>query len=118
MSTKHEALITQARVLFEKESLQYGRMVCGSKTAYRDNYPNRLVVFNSNVVIYPGKTKLGGTLKIWFGDIDITISMKNLVTIAKGLKKDLYILREMDGRFEHEEKHNMKNPVAIIKWKD
>jgi hypothetical protein len=51
--------------------------------------------FNSNIFVL-------GEGKIWYGDIDVTKERDKLENIAKEIGKDLYILREMDGRFGNE----------------
>ena len=81
--------------LFIDNGLVMGRMISGSKSGYRERYPDNLVVFNANIA-----TKSRG--KIWFGDLDVTIDYEKLEKVAETLKEDLYILHEMDGRFEKE----------------
>jgi hypothetical protein len=53
--------------------------------------------------------------KVWYGDIDLTISKTALQTISVDENIDIYVLREMDGRFENEDKPRMDYPVAIYK---
>jgi len=74
-----------------------GMMISGSKSGYHRNYPDNFVIFNANVC-----TKEDG--KIWWGDIDITLSKEKLIEIAIEINKDIYILYEQDGRFENEDK--------------
>jgi len=81
--------------IFMQNGLMMGRMISGSKSGYRSMYPDNLVVFNANIV-----TKNRG--KIWHGDLDVTLDYGNLEKIAEALKEDLFILYEMDGRFENE----------------
>jgi hypothetical protein len=81
-----------------------GKMIGASKSGYRDNFPDHLVVFNSNVCM--GKTKL------WFGDIDITLSLESLQELASSIGETIYVLSEMDGRFGNE--NNPKLNRAII----
>lgn len=71
-----------------------GSLISWSKSQYREDHPENLVVFNSNVC-----TKNG---KIWYGDIDVTRSKENLSMLSNALDEDIYVLREMDGRFENE----------------
>lgn len=61
-----------------------------------DKFPENEVYFNANIFVL-------GEGKIWYGDLDVTKDMDRLENIAKELGKDLYILREMDGRFGNEE---------------
>ena len=71
--------------------------IFGSKSMYHEEYPDTLVIFNANICTPDGK-------KIWYGDIDVTKDSKKLKKVASTLKKELYVLREMDARFENEEK--------------
>ncbi len=84
-----------------------GVMISGSKSGYRDRYPKNLAVFNANVC-----TESSGI--IWWGDIDVTIKKNILIEIAIFRKETIYVLYEMDGRFE-----NTANPLIhkyIIKF--
>lgn len=83
-----------------------GKMLSGSKLAYKEKFPTHLVVFNSNVCIQEGK--------IWFGDIDITLSSEKLKELAKVLNKSLYVLRESDGRFHNEDSPKLDYYVCSI----
>jgi diphthamide synthase (EF-2-diphthine--ammonia ligase) len=83
-----------------------GKMLSGSKSAYREKYPNHLVVFNSNIC-----TKEYG--KIWFGDIDVALDEDKLEKLADELKVSLYVLYEMDGRFEYETNPQFNKAVHI-----
>lgn len=97
--------------VFSKHLLPIGRMMSGSKSGYRQKYPNNLAIFNANII-----TENEG--KAWFGDIDVDLDNSKLFEVAKELNEDLYILREMDARFENEDlpiKDLMKKAVCIIK---
>lgn len=72
-----------------------GAMICGSKSFYNKQHPNNLVAFNANVCI--------GSKKVWWGDLDITLSKINLTALAVELGETVYVLFEMDGRFNNEE---------------
>lgn len=85
-----------------------GRMLSGSKSAYRDQYPDHIVVFNANIVI---KLESGGFDKVWYGDIDITIDENALKSAVLDTGCELYVLREMDARFEFENAPNIDNYV-------
>jgi len=76
-----------------------GAMICGSKSGYHRMYPNNFTIFNANVC-----TKEDG--KIWYGDIDITLSKDKLHELAIEINKDIYVLYESDARFENE-----NNPI-------
>ena len=83
-----------------------GRMISGSKSGYRERYPSNLVIFNANVCV--------NGEKVWFGDIDVTLSKDDLIELSISLKEDVYILYEMDGRFENEE--NPKIDRYVVKF--
>ena len=75
---------------FLKQKLYLGRIISGTKATK----PGDKKVFNANIF-----TEVG---KIWYGDLDLIKDVENLRFIAKELGADLYILREMDGRFSNE----------------
>lgn len=91
--------------IFTKNNLVSGRMISASKSEYRERYPDNKVVFNANIFLL-------GEGKIWYGDLDITRDIDKLESVAKELGKDIYILREMDGRFENE---GLKDSEIITK---
>lgn len=74
----------------------YGAMISGSKSGYGRMYPKNLAIFNSNVCLE--------SKKIWWGDLDLTLSKDKLIELSKELNDVVYVLYEMDGRFENEEK--------------
>jgi hypothetical protein len=80
---------------FNENKLIFGRMVGGSKTRYVKNKPNNIVIFNANIF-----TLEDG--KIWFGDIDVTESEKDLKRVSKQLNKTLYVLTEYPGRWKRD----------------
>ena len=90
----------------EKHLGMTGRMISFSKSGYSQKNPGNLVVFNSNVCVEEGK--------IWYGDIDITVSYDSLSGLAKETGKTVYVLREMDGRFENEKSPLLRR--AVIKF--
>lgn len=78
-----------------KEVLGYpGRMMSGSKSWYSSRFKFNVPIFNANVFTEQGK--------VWYGDLDITLDEEKLIEAAKVLQQSLYILYEMDGRFENE----------------
>ena len=83
--------------VFSKNGLPEARMICDSKISYVTSFPDNEVYFNANIV-----SKFGE--KIWYGDLDLTKDSKALQAISIELGLDLYILSEMDGRFENEVK--------------
>jgi hypothetical protein len=83
-----------------------GRMISGSKSGYRDRNPNNLVVFNSNICTDAGK--------IWFGDVDVTADLNVLCEAAKSSNSKFYVLYEMDGRFENEERPRIDRAIVTF----
>jgi len=80
---------------FYERGLISGRMLSSSKSAYREKYPENEVYFNANIFVL-------GEGKIWFGDIDITRDRQILEEISVSIGKRLFILKELDGRFEND----------------
>jgi hypothetical protein len=83
-----------------------GRMIAGSKSTYRRYYPKNLVVFNANIVI--------GNKKVWHGDLDISRDEPLLVRLAELTEQEVYVLYEMDGRFENEEQPKLDRAVYRV----
>jgi len=75
---------------------QPGAIISNSKSGYRERHPENLSIFNANIC-----TK---NEKIWWGDLDVTLSQALIADLAFILNEDLYVLYEMDGRFENEGK--------------
>jgi len=86
-----------------------GKILAYSKSKYFEKNPNNLVVFNSNLIaISEGKP-----IKIWYGDLDLTLSLSSLCDLSSQLNKTLFVLRETDARFENE--HNPKLNKFVLK---
>lgn len=83
-----------------------GRMISGSKSFYMSKHKKNIVIFNANLCDSSGA-------KIWHGDLDITLDEDNLVLLAKKLKTTLYVLREMDGRFENEANPKLERALYV-----
>lgn len=83
-----------------------GKMISFSKSGYFEKNPDNLVIFNSNVCVEGGK--------IWYGDLDVTLNYDALSTLSKETGKTVYVLTEMDGRFENEEKPRINS--AVVKF--
>jgi len=79
-------------VIFATNRLMMGRMIGESKSTYKEEHREDLVIFNANIV-----TESKG--KIWFGDLNINLDFDNLKNVADALEEDLYILMESDARF-------------------
>lgn len=85
--------------------------MCGRMLSATKSKPD--VVYNGNVC-----TKKYG--KIWFGDLDLkdknTLEQLNVLSML--LKEDVYILREMDARFDNEENPNFDKAILVLKDKE
>lgn len=84
----------------------HGRMISGSKIGYMYRHPDNLVVFNANVCTASGK--------IWFGDLDITKDFEKLKEAAEVLNCRLYVLHEMDARFDSEDRPRLEKAVVTF----
>lgn len=71
-----------------------GRMICGSKTAYRSLHPDHVAVFNANVCV--------GGEKVWYGDLDLTLHEQRVRALAERVGGAVHVLYEQDGRFSNE----------------
>ena len=83
-----------------------GAMISWSKSGYRDKYPKNLAIFNANICT-EGEV-------IWYGDLDVSLKKDTLIELAVARKETIYVLYEMDGRFE-----NTDNPLIhkyVIKF--
>lgn len=88
------------------ESILGMRARClGSKSGYSSTYREHLVVFNSNVI-----SERHG--KVWYGDLDITLEESKLRDVATQIGK-IYVLREMDGRFQNEKEPKIERAVYM-----
>lgn len=83
-----------------------GHMISASKSAYCKNYPKNFVLFNANIC-----TKNN---KIWYGDLDLTITKDKLIKLAIELNQDLYIFYEHDCRFEKECNFDINDSAVIF----
>lgn len=85
----------EVEAIAKKHLGSLGRMVGGSKSIYRYDNPDNIVVFNANVA-----TKKHG--KIWYGDLDVTLDVKDLQRLSKELGMPVFIFHESQGRFGNE----------------
>lgn len=100
----------EIRDAFYEYAMIPGRMISGSKSGYYQRHPNNEVYFNANIFIL-------GEGKVWWGDLDLTLDKEVLSKISSRLGKKLYVLREMDGRFENEnanDEHVLKFACSVI----
>lgn len=72
-----------------------GKMISVSKSGYIQRNPRNLTIFNANICTRKEK--------IWFGDLDVTLSKNSLIQLAQKLNENVYVLYEMDGIFDNEE---------------
>tara|TARA_Y100000310_G_scaffold174_1_gene235 strand:- start:232 stop:636 length:405 start_codon:yes stop_codon:yes gene_type:complete len=91
-----KSIETIARI-FESNEFPFGHMLHGEKWLYSQSFPNHLVIFNANVL-----TKSHG--KVWYGDLDISMSHARLKKIAEQTGEPLYVLHESTARFGEENK--------------
>tara|TARA_R110000824_G_scaffold169965_7_gene347166 strand:+ start:4135 stop:4539 length:405 start_codon:yes stop_codon:yes gene_type:complete len=104
-SPKSIKTITQ---IFESNEFPFGYMLDGQKWKYSESFPNHLVIFNANVL-----TKSHG--KVWYGDLDVSISHARLKKIAEQVGEPLYVLHESAARFGEENKP-VKRLLAQAVW--
>jgi len=77
---------------FESHGLSMGRCF-GSKSLYQNMHPKCDFIPNANVF-----TRRRG--KVWFGDLDLERDKSALERVARRLGCRLYVLSEMEGRFD------------------
>lgn len=77
-----------------------GRMIGSSKSIYRYDNPENVIVFNANLA-----TRKDG--KIWYGDLDLTKDHEKLMELVSKIGV-FYIFYESDLRFGKEEKPDFK----------
>ena len=81
--------------VFSDVGLSFGRCF-GSKSGYRTANPKSIFIPNANVFCQ----RHG---KVWWGDLDLQSDKPALEKAARRLRCRLYVLMEMDGRFENAE---------------
>ena len=64
-------------------------------------------VWNANIVV--------DGFKVWHGDLDLTADEASLQAVADEIKMPLYILYEMDGRFDNEGAPLVENAIKVFK---
>lgn len=83
-----------------------GAMLSSSKSGYVDKHLTNLVSFNANLVTADGK-------KIWYGDLDVTKCEDKLIECAKALDTTIFVLSEMDARFQNEDDPKIERALYI-----
>lgn len=81
-------------------------MISRSKSGYRTRHPYNEVVFNANICTKDGT-------KVLYGDLDQTLDGELLQSCADDAQMDLYVLHEMDARFENEANPKLERAVKI-----
>ena len=94
---KPSMTIMEIQKHFDAHGFYDARMIGGSKSVYRQEYLDDLIVFNANVLM----PNYG---KVWYGDLNLTKDYIVLKSIADTLDTKLYVLWEMDARFGEETK--------------
>lgn len=86
-----------------------GKMISGSKSGYYTRHPNNLALFNANLIVMESIPT-----KIWYGDLDLTLSIDQLKELASELGVEIRVLREFDARFDYEEKPRVEAYVIRV----
>lgn len=81
---------------FNNHNLFLGRMISHSKSFYRSIYPYNKVLFNANICIKQNNE----IIKIWWGDIDLSLEGDLLKIISKNINIVLYVFYEFEARSE------------------
>ena len=81
-----------------------GMLLSMSKSGYRRSNPDNVVFFNANLCTE--------NEKIWWGDLDLTKSKEKLLELAREMKETLFVLAEMDARFETEAHPKINRYIA------
>ena len=81
--------------VFYKHGFPLNRLIAGSKSGYRKNHPDDVVLFNANIIV---------RRKAWYGDLNITQDAYDLQKVCNEIGKKLYILPEMYARFGEEDR--------------
>lgn len=88
--------------VFDINGLHQARLISGSKSFYRSKFPENEIYFNANIFV----EDMG---KVWHGDLDITLDSEKLQEVANQIKKPFFVLSEMSGRFEFQDRKDYKD---------
>lgn len=80
--------------IIEKRLGDVGNILSSCRTRYRKTHPNNLIIYNSNIFV--------DNVRLWNGDIDITISNDDLIEISKLLNKSIYVVFGEDKRLNND----------------
>lgn len=92
LPVNHEFTPRTQSDVFASVGLPLG-LCLGSKSGYRQSHRKHFFMPNANVFC-----RSHG--KIWWGDLDLWRHAQQLERVARRLRCQLYVLQEMDGRFE------------------
>lgn len=82
-----------------------GKMLSASKSSYSKSHPKSVVFFNGNVYGSDGR-------KLWYGDIDLTKSKKELAYLAHQLQESIYVTAEQPFRWEEQTKEGLESKLG------
>lgn len=77
----------------------------GSKTIYRAEHPDNLIIFNARVFT--------ANSFLWKGDLDISISYQNLKDLSTELEETIYVFYESDA-FSIDRNPNLEKAAVIV----
>jgi len=111
VTTKHfpsefQGANTLAEDIAIKHFGERGRCL-GSKSIYVYDNPKNVVVFNANLCT--------SSAKIWHGDIDVTNEFQKIKSVAVDLGQNVYVLYEMDARFENSDNPKLDRAVVVAR---
>jgi len=81
--------MNEIELIFREHGFYQGRMISGSKSGYRNRFPENDAVFNACIF-----TKSHGK---WHGDLDITVDKENLQKLCDILGEEMLITYESVG---------------------
>lgn len=87
-----------------------GRMICWDTDTYVKEHPNDEVVFNANLCMLTIQPK---RRKLWYGDLNLTKENDILQEIADFCREPIYILSELDGRYEYEKDPQIDRAIKM-----
>ena len=94
---------------FGDEELIIGRMISSSKSMYRKTFPKHKIIFNARIYLlsdyekHQDKVKdffKGMSFEIWWGDLDLTLSMEKLERVQVKIGKPIIITTEHGSQRE------------------
>lgn len=111
--------ITTLTECLDKNDLRAGRMICLSKSTYRDLHPNGKPIFNA--CIYDTNA-----VQVWWGDLDLVEDNDKLQKVANESNQEFYVTTESYrsdfNKTTKEELEKGMNPehsfmIPVIKFK-